>query len=207
MAGKDNKKVEKSAKDTKAATKLEDKALAKEKEKPVFKGNDARTRPIPKHIDLSKEGKDFRNIIRICGKDLPGYLKLSKGLQEITGIGHRVGGIVEDVFNKKTKKVLVKIGYLTDEDIETITDIIANLDKHVPSWMLNRAKLREGGKKHLIMADLDLRKRQEVQELGKMKTYRGLRLQWGLTVRGQKTRSSFRHGTSVGVVKEKVTKK
>ncbi len=184
------------------------KAQKKKKEIVVKKKTTERLRkpkekPQPSHINLSTETKDFRQIVRLGNRDVPGYLNLDQGLMLIYGVSHRTSKIIAKVFEEKYKQVK-KIGYLSDKDAENIEDIMNNLETYVPSWLLNRPKIREEGKKHLTMAELQLSQRKELQRLGKIKSYRGLRLQWGLTVRGQKTKGSFRNkGKVVGVTKKK----
>jgi len=166
----------------------------------------SKQRPTPSHIDLSKEGKDFRGVVRICYTDIPGYLPIGDGIVMIYGLNLRLGRIIEKKFMEKTGKTTNKVGYLTDDEVLVLDKIIENLDKEIPDWLLNRSNFDDGvesRKAHLIMADLKLAQRKEIQKLGKLKSYRGLRLQWGLPVRGQKTRSSFRKGASVGVTKKK----
>jgi small subunit ribosomal protein S13 len=164
----------------------------------------AKQKPQPSHINLSKEKEDFRQIVRLGNRDVPGYLTIDQGLMLIYGISHRVAKIIKEVFEEKQNKNIAKVGYLEEKDTEIIEEIMENLENYVPSWLLNRSKIREGGKKHLIMADLQLSQRKELQRLGKIKSYRGLRLQWGLPVRGQKTKSTFRNkGRVVGVSKKK----
>jgi len=51
---------------------------------------------------------------------------------------------------------------------------------------------------------LKLRKEFDIKRLKKVKSYRGMRHAFGLPVRGQRTRSHFRKGRSVGVQKKKV---
>jgi len=161
------------------------------------------TRKAPSHFDASKETKDFKHVVRVSGRDVPGFMSLRDGLAFVYGIGKRIASSVEKVFVKKTNRPISKVGYLTDQDVEIIENIILNLDKEIPSWLLNRSRTMDGQTKHLIMADLRLENRKDLQRLGKIKSYRGLRLQWGLTVRGQKTKSSFRKSGAVGVTKKK----
>jgi len=161
------------------------------------------TRKAPSHFDASKETKDFRHVVRISGRDVPGFMSLKDGLFFVYGIGKRVSGAIESVFFNKTDRYIKKVGYLNEQDIEMIENIISNLDKEIPTWLLNRSRTMDGQTKHLIMADLRLENRKDFQRLGKIKSYRGLRLQWGLTVRGQKTKSSFRKSGAVGVTKKK----
>ena len=164
----------------------------------------AKQKPQPSHINLSKESNEFKHIVRIGNRDVPGYLTLDQGLMLIYGVSHRASKAIATVFREKQSKEITKVGYLEDKDVETIEEIMNNLENYVPTWLLNRPKIREGGSKHLIMAELQLSQRKELQRLGKIKSYRGLRLQWGLPVRGQKTRSTFRKaGKVVGVNKKK----
>ena len=161
------------------------------------------TRKAPSSFDASKETKDFKHVVRVSGRDVPGFMSLRDGFAFVYGIGKRIAGSVETVFVKKANRPISKVGYLTDQDVEIIENIILNLDKEIPSWLLNRSRTMDGQTKHLIMADLRLENRKDLQRLGKIKSYRGLRLQWGLTVRGQKTKSSFRKSGAVGVTKRK----
>jgi small subunit ribosomal protein S13 len=189
---------------TKNKSPKKSKDLVVVKKQTVDRIKKAKQKPQPSHINLSKESTDFRHIVRIGNRDVPGYLTLDQGLMLIYGISHRTAKAIKDVFEEKQKKPVVKVGYLIEKDTEILEELIENLDKYVPNWMLNRSKIREGGNKHLIMADLQLSQRKELQRLGKIKSYRGLRLQWGLPVRGQKTKSTFRKkGKVVGVTKKK----
>ena len=190
--GSKNKKQTKKKKDSPVV-----KVIKKER---VFKKV---SRPVPSHIDLSKEKDNFKQVIRISSVDIPGYLSIANGVCGIYGISHRVGNIIQNVFEEKTSKKTEKIGYLNDSEVEILDEIIKNLDKYVPEWILNRSRSTDGRTGHIIMADLQLAQRKEIQRLGKIKSYRGLRLQWGLPVRGQKTKSTFRRGGAVGVSKKK----
>ncbi|HNW05971.1 MAG TPA: 30S ribosomal protein S13 [archaeon] len=160
-------------------------------------------KPKPSHFNPAKEGADFKHIVRIANRDIPGYMTISDGLTLIYGISYRLGKAIEDIFFKDSGKVIAKVGNLTDKDVETIENIIANLDKRVPAWLLNRPKQRDGTQAQYIMADLKLVERKELQRLGKSKSYRGLRLQWGLRVRGQKSKSTGRKHSTIGVEKKK----
>ena len=160
-------------------------------------------KPKPSHFNPTKEGAEFKHIVRIANRDLPGYMSISEGLSLIYGIGIRLSKAIEAIFFKESGKVINKVGNLEDKDIVMIENIIQTLDKRVPAWLLNRPKQVDGKEAQYIMADLKLVERKELQRLGKMKSYRGLRLQWGLRVRGQKSRSTGRKQSSVGVTKKK----
>ena len=74
----------------------------------------------------------------------------------------------------------------------------------LPTWTLNRQKDHETGvDKHLTMNDLAFSLRNDLTRMAEIKSYKGLRHMWGLTVRGQKTKSRHRgKGGSVGVSKK-----
>jgi small subunit ribosomal protein S13 len=98
----------------------------------------------------------------------------------------------------------VKLGSLNEKEIEKIEDAIKNIDKYVPGWMVNHQKEPNSGKNvHFTGPDLDMANREDITEQQKTKSYRGIRHSLGLPVRGQRTRTSFRHGPAIGVSRKK----
>ena len=149
---------------------------------------------------------EFNYIVRVLGKDLDGTKNIELGLQGIKGIGQRTGGIIANEFRKETKLGKEKLlGELTDVQIKRLEEIVLTPEKHgLPAWTLNRQKDIETGKNtHLTMNDLAFALRSDLQRMAEMKSYKGLRHMWGLTVRGQKTKSRHRgKGGVVGVAKK-----
>lgn len=140
-------------------------------------------------------------IIRVGRSDLNINKKLFMALTGIKGVGYnlakaivRTAGFDE---NKKLKE-------LSEEDIKKIEDVIKNPSKSgIPNWMLNKRKdYKTGEDLHLIESDIQLALREEINLLRKIRCYRGIRHEFGLPVRGQRTRSSFRKGKTVGVKKK-----
>ena len=157
-------------------------------------------------IQMSEE---LRYIVRIAGKDLNGTVTVERAIRELKGVGHRYARIIALMFSNKTGiPVETKLGLIPEEKDKLLEDIILQPEKFgVPGWALNRRKERVTGKDmHLIMADLDFSLRTDLQRLGAIKSYRGLRHAIGLPVRGQRTRSSFRRGGVVGVMKKEARK-
>ncbi len=156
------------------------------------------------------EKKEINYIVRILGKDLDGTKKVSESLQGIKGIGHRVSGMMANKFCADNKiKANVKLGELNADEIKKLEEIVVNPAKHgLPHWTFNRQKDFETGEnKHLTMNELALQLRNDFQRLAEIKSYRGLRHMWGLTVRGQKTKSRHRRkGGTVGVSKKDAKK-
>ena len=57
---------------------------------------------------------------------------------------------------------------------------------------------------HVSSHDVDVTRKFDVQRMIDKKTYKGVRHMLGLPVRGQRTRSSFRRGRTVGVIRKSV---
>ena len=158
------------------------------------------------HREIDEKDSDLRYIVRIVGKDLDGSLPIRRAIMGIKGISHRMAGNIAEAYEKATgKNAGRKLGELSEEEDAELEDIVAHPDKYgIPAWSFNRRKDYETGSDvHMIMNDLDFARRQDFQRLSEIKSYRGLRHGWGLTVRGQSTRSTHRgKGGVVGVTKK-----
>jgi small subunit ribosomal protein S13 len=158
------------------------------------------------HKATEETDPNMRYIVRIVGRDLDGSLPIKRAISGIKGISHRMAGNIAAVYEKVTgKNSSRKLGELSEEEDAELEDIVAHPDKYgIPAWSFNRRKDYETGNDlHLIMNDLEFAKRQDFQRLAEIKSYRGLRHGWGLTVRGQSTRSTHRgKGGVVGVTKK-----
>ena len=87
--------------------------------------------------------------------------------------------------------------------------MIQNPGKHgVPSWAFNRRKDMETGQDmHFLASKLEITQKMDIDNLKKIRCYRGVRHMAGLPVRGQRTRSSFRKsGKTVGVSRAKAAR-
>ncbi|MDO8538231.1 MAG: 30S ribosomal protein S13 [archaeon] len=161
--------------------------------------------------DTGKYAKDIRFVVRIANKDLDGRLPIERALTGLKGIGIRMGRIISLMFEEKTGIAFDKrLGEIPEDKDKELEEIVLHPQNFgVPEWNLNRRKDFETGEtSHMIMGDLDFALRRDFQTMGKIKSYKGLRHSWGLTVRGQRTRSSFRgKGGVVGVAKKEVAAK
>jgi small subunit ribosomal protein S13 len=136
---------------------------------------------------------------------LDGNKDIRRALMQIKGIGHRVSqSLISSLgFDKKRK-----LGTLSDKEIEKIEKGIEELHKSLPHWMLNRKKDHTTGEDiHLTGPDLELAHREDINIQKRIKSYRGIRHSLGLPVRGQRTRTSFRKGTTIGVMRKKALQK
>ncbi len=147
--------------------------------------------------------EQIKGIVRISGVDVKGETLLFTSLNRIKGVSGALSNAVCRVHNFDRNR---KIGTLTDEEIKKIEDTLKNPAKFgIPSWMFNRRKDLEGGEdKHLVGTDLKFMQEQDIKRMIRIKSYKGVRHMFGLPVRGQRTRSSFRKGRTVGVVRKKM---
>jgi small subunit ribosomal protein S13 len=178
------------------------------KPKPIEKKIQPKTSEPKKQLTKDKDAKvkdDFKYIVRIANTDIDGEKTLVRGLTSIKGIGMHMSTLVIDSSGLDRK---IKIGNLTDKQIEKIQDSLENILKTAPSWMLNHQKDIETGKDvHFIGSEIEMRLRDEINIMKKIRSYKGIRHERGLTVRGQRTRANNRKGLSLGVSKKGVQKK
>ncbi len=145
--------------------------------------------------------EEFQHLVRVGGRDIKGQKNVVHGLALIRGIGPRTARIVCTGSKVDFRK---KIGYLKDSEIEAIEGEIKALESS-PPWILNRQKdYATGRNRQVTGADLMLSLRDDLNRLRKIRSYRGIRHELGLPVRGQRTKSSFRKNVTVGVSRKKV---
>jgi small subunit ribosomal protein S13 len=150
-------------------------------------------------MDDKSEG--FKYIVRIANTDLDGKKKIIHALTQIKGIGRHMAIFVADACGIERE---TKCGDLSETQIEKIREVLKNLNKTAPSWMLNHRKDYDTGEDiHLISSEVDLRLRDEINLLKMIRSYKGIRHELGLTVRGQRTRSNNRKGLALGVSRKR----
>jgi small subunit ribosomal protein S13 len=148
-----------------------------------------------------EEKEEFRHIVRILDTDLDGKRGVVYSLCGIKGIGRRVAKVIVISAGIDSK---VKMGDLTDDEIEHLKGAINTAEKRLPYWMLNRRKdLLSGEDKHIMGSDQMLQLREDINLLRKIRSYRGIRHERGLKARGQRTKSTGRKGLVVGVIRKK----
>ena len=197
--------------------KKEDIKLEKKELEPKLIKNDEKIKSIEKNIKpKSSESKkeenkdasvkdDFRYIVRISNTDIGGEKTLVRGLTSIKGIGMHMSALVIDSSGLDRK---LKMGNLTDKQIEKIQESLDSITKTAPIWMLNHQKDSEIGEDiHYIGNEIELKLRDEINIMKKIRSYKGIRHERGLAVRGQRTRANNRSGLTLGVSKKSVQKK
>jgi len=152
--------------------------------------------------ETPKQEKDEYRMVRLLSKDIEGKMELYPGLTKIKGISW---GLANAICKKLKIEKNRKIGSLEEKEINAITEFVKNPE--VPKYLLNRRKDFDTGEdKHLVGADLELKKEFDIKRLKKIKSYRGYRHMSGLPTKGQKTRSNFRRNRSKGAGIKKKSK-
>ena len=145
-----------------------------------------------------KEQVFFRQLrVRVDGN-----AKVEYGLTQIRGIGRRFAQAVVRIAKIDPS---IRIGALSEKELNRLEEIILQpIENGIPRWMVNRKKdLRDGVDMHIIGNKLDITVRRDIDRMKRIRSYKGIRHSRGLKVRGQRTKSTGRHGLVVGVVRKK----
>jgi ribosomal protein S13 len=149
----------------------------------------------PKHF---REKIFFRNL----RSQIDGNALVEFGLTQIRGVGRRFSQAIVHVAEIDPQ---MRIGALSEKDLNKLEEIMMDPIQHgIPSWMVNRKKdMRTGEDKHILGNSLDLQTKQDIDRMKRIKSYKGVRHHNKLKVRGQRTKSTGRHGLVIGVVRKK----
>jgi small subunit ribosomal protein S13 len=157
--------------------------------------------PAPKKEIKKVESENFRYIVRLANTDLDGHKSVEYGLTGIKGINVRVSTVIARRVGIPLRK---KMGDLTDAEITSLQDILTELPDMLPTWMCNRPRdIDSGEDMYLISQELDIFLQDDLNRLKKIRSYKGVRHEQGKKVRGQRTSSNGRKGTTLGVIKKK----
>jgi small subunit ribosomal protein S13 len=177
------------------------KDVEKEKER-VEEEKKKKEKPKEEIKKPKKAEKRIEGIIRILNTDLDANKNILYGLTGIKGVSYTFSKAVIAALGLDAYR---KLGTLTPEEIEKIEDCLKNPAKYnIPSFLFNRRKDPETGlDMHFIGPDVDIFRSMDIKREIELKTYKGFRHMYGQPVRGQRTRSHFRHGRTVGVLRGK----
>ena len=155
----------------------------------------------PQDAKLQKAAPRETNIIRFAETNLDGSKSVQDAIRRIDGISF----MLSNAITKHCGFTGKKLGQLSESEMKRLEEAIANPHSAgIPEWMFNRRNEPLTAKnRHLTASQLDFTHKMDINELKKMKCYRGVRHIQGQPVRGQRTRSSFRKGKSVGVKRQK----
>ncbi len=150
--------------------------------------------------------EDINEIVRITGTDIKGDKNILYSLSRVRGVGIMFSHALLHVAGINPTR---KAGTLTDDEVKQLEEIVSDPAKYnIPSWMLNRRQdYTTGEDKHVVSNDLIMFLREDIMRLRKIRAYRGIRHERGLKSRGQRTKSTGRRGSIVGVQKKKAERK
>ncbi len=191
---------------------------ASKKERGGAKGKDGKDSKDGKDAKEPKEGKgkgkgpgakapkfvsdnpNFRYIVRVSNTDLDGTRPAALALTGVGGVGLRLAEVALRMANVSADQL---IGDLPETTVEGIEATLNSLPTKVPAWMVNHTREPVLGETlHYIGPDLETRRRDDVNVMRMVRSYRGVRHERGQKVRGQRTRSNGRTGMAAGVLKK-----
>jgi small subunit ribosomal protein S13 len=182
-------------KEKKLDKKHEGKGEGKEHEKKERKG--APKEGKKEALKAKEAGPEIRHIVRIANSDLEGKRSVQYGLTGIKGISRRTAKIITVNAGVDPKAIL---GYTSDAEIERLQSSVDSISSILPVWMVNKQnEIMSGEDRHLIGTDVLLGLNEDLNLMKKMRSYKGVRHERGLRVRGQRSRSTGRRGRTVGV--------
>jgi small subunit ribosomal protein S13 len=151
----------------------------------------------PNPDEADEEEEDIRYFVRIGQTDLDGTKSVERALTELNGIGTRAARLIAQKAEVDRRAVF---GKLDDDVIDTVVEHVESFADDVPEWMTNHQKdYFTGETTHETGNDLNLTRRQDINRMKMIDSYRGIRHQRGQKVRGQRTKSTGRTEGTIGV--------
>jgi len=140
---------------------------------------------------------DIRYFVRIGQTDLDGTKSVERSLTDLNGIGRRTARIIAERADIDRTAIF---GALDDETIEAVVDLVEGFGEEAPEWMTNhRNDFFDGETTHEIGNDLEITRRQDINRMKMIDSYKGVRHKRGQKVRGQRTQSTGRSEGTIGV--------
>jgi small subunit ribosomal protein S13 len=141
--------------------------------------------------------EDIKYFVRVGTTDLDGTKSVRVALTGIKGVGRHTSTVISRMAKVDEYALL---GRLDEESVNRLRTAVEQYNGKIPAWMANRPKdVYTGETKHLFGADVSLIKDEDVNLMRKIRCYRGIRHETGQKVRGQRTKSTGRTGSTVGV--------
>ncbi|MFB6172538.1 MAG: 30S ribosomal protein S13 [Haloarculaceae archaeon] len=143
------------------------------------------------------EDEDLRYFVRIGQTDLDGTKSVERALIEMNGIGRRTARLIAEQAGIDRRKTF---GRLDDDAIDEIVHHVETYAEDVPEWLSNhQSDFFSGATTHEVGNDLEMSRRQDVNRMKMIDSYKGVRHKRGQKVRGQRTKSTGRTEGTIGV--------
>jgi small subunit ribosomal protein S13 len=145
--------------------------------------------------------EDFQYLVRIANTDLDGKKNVVNAMAGIRGVHARLARVITTQAGVNGDS---RIGELSQDDIDKLVEALNSVDEYVPSWMLNRRHDPATGEDiHFIGSEIGLQLTEDINTLKKIRSWKGMRHEKNLPVRGQRTKANGRGGATVGVQRKK----
>ncbi|MGI0055106.1 MAG: 30S ribosomal protein S13 [Thermoplasmata archaeon] len=146
------------------------------------------------------DNPNFRYIVRVANTDLDGRRRTGLALTGVRGVGLR---IAEATCQMTGVDAHALIGDLPEPTVDQLEATLNDLSKRIPPWMINVPRDYISGELyHHIGPELETSRRDSINQMKMIRSYRGVRHERGQKVRGQRTRSNGRTGMAAGVLKK-----
>ena len=151
----------------------------------------------PETADEEAEEEDLRYFVRIGRTDLDGTKSVERSLTDLSGIGHRTARLIAE---KADVERTATFGALDDDQIDDIVDLVEGFAEEAPEWLTNHQNdFFSGESTHETGNDFQLTRRQDINRMQMINSYKGIRHKRGQKVRGQRTKSTGRSEGTIGV--------
>jgi len=153
-------------------------------------------------MSIQLQPDSFQHIVRVMNTNVDGKRKVAFAFRMIKGIGVRYAMLCCKKAGIDTAR---RAGTLTAEEVEKLSEVCSDPLKYkIPAWFLNRQRDPKTGKtEHVMSNTVDIKLRDDLERMKKVRAHRGVRHAYGLRVRGQHTCTSGRRGKTMGVSKKK----
>ena len=144
-----------------------------------------------------EEDEDIQYFVRIGQTDLDGTKSVERALTDMNGIGRRVARIIAEKADVDRTAIL---GKLDEDTIDTVVEHVEGYADEVPAWLTNHQDdFFTGETTHEIGNELNMSRRQDINRMKMIDSYKGVRHNRGQKVRGQRTKSTGRTEGTIGV--------
>jgi len=146
------------------------------------------------------DNPNFRYIVRVANSDLDGTRPTALALTGVRGVGLRIAEVACRISEVNAAEM---IGNLPETTVDGLEATLSSLAEKMPAWMVNHPHEPLAGESpHYVGPDLETRRRDDINVMKMIRSYRGVRHERGQKVRGQRTRSNGRTGMAAGVLKK-----
>lgn len=147
-------------------------------------------------------GVELKRVVRLLNTTLDGTKPLLISLTNVKGISYT---LATTILRKAGITPTKRLGELSEEDYAKIEDVVNNPEKYgIPWWLMNRQKDYRSNESMILTGDdFNWYVTQDINLMKKIGSWKGIRHELGLKVRGQRTKTTGRAGRTVGYQRKK----